>query len=266
MPTRSSRNLLASVMIVIGAVMIAGSPLNAADDSSACTNVVVNFDDHSGGLPLWRDNPSTGPVAISLAAGTYDILLTSSDPGHAPGKHSDQLHESWFFTLDSGYVSPTTPDFDDEASGVAIVSSGVTLASASQITAFWAGQAPSPDSVHAMVSFTCVTQVIQATSSTSIVTSTSVPPTTASTSVPATTTSTTTTSVLLTPTTIPSVTAAATTTVDSLGGTTEEYTELAFTGTNLNLMLAGISLIVGGLGLVVLGSIHDRRRLAVVTP
>lgn len=265
MPTRSSRNILASMMIVVGAVLVASSPLSAADNASACENVIVNFDDHSGGQPLWRNNTSTGPVAISLAAGTYDILLTSSDPGHAPGKHSDQLHESWFFTLDNGYVSPTTPDFGDDSFGVAIVSAGVTIASASQITAFWAGQAPSPDSVHATVSFTCSRQTIQGTSTTTSTTAVTTTQATPSSTSPVVTTSPT--SAPLLPTTLPPVTVAAATTtaVGEIGGTTEENTELAFTGTNLNLAIAGLTLIAGGFGLIVVGSIHDRRRLAVVT-
>ena len=253
-------------MIVIGAVMVASSPLSAADNTSSCENVVVNFDDYSGGVALWKNNTSVGPVAITLAAGTYDILLTSSDPGHAPGLHVDQLHESWFFTLDNGYVSPTTPDFDDASTGVAIVSTAVTLTSAAQITAFWAGQAPSPDSVHATVSFTCSRQTIQATSTT---TTTQATTTTTQASTTTTVTTTSTSIAPLLPTTLPPITVAATTTtakVGEIGGTTEENTELAFTGTNLNLALAGFALIAGGFALVVFGAVHDRRRLAVVTP
>ncbi len=283
MPTRSSRNALAVVMILIGTIMVASSPLSAADGTDHCTDVVVNFDDHDP-RPLSSRNLTAGPVSVTLAQGTYDIVLSSSDPGHGSGRFLNQMHESWYFTLDNGYVSPVTPDFPDSETGVAIVRTGVSLTSASQITAFWAGVEADIDSVHATVSFTCARQTIASTTTAAPTSSspTTVAPTTAAstpttavgssvpsspTTVLATPTTVTATSQALTPTTLPAVSTTPTTagTVGEIGGVSEENPEvLAATGTNLNLAIGGLTLIAAGFGLVVTGSVHDRRKLAVV--
>ena len=277
MTARSSRNILAAVMIVAGSLMVLSSPLSATDGENHCVNLVINFDDHSPN-PLYSGNTQVGPVAIDLPDGVYDIVLTSSDPTHQSGMFLDQEHESWFFTLDNGFTSATTPDFPDEDLGVAIAQTAVSLGPATQITAHWAGQLPSFDSVHAMVSFSCARETIATTTSTTtttIATTTTAAPTT-TTAAPTTTAATTTTAspttvaasttTPLTPTTIPATTQATTTTstVGEIGGTTEENEELAFTGTNLNLAIGGFLLIAGGFGLVVVGNAYDRRQPAMV--
>ena len=192
-------------------------------------------------------NPTVGPVNIALSAGTYDIVLISTDPTHGQGLYLDQVHESWFFTLDNGYVSLTTPDFDDSLMGISIVVPGVALAAATQVTAHWAGEPPSADSVFAAIRFACTEQTTEAPTTT-------------------TTTEATTTTTTVPPVTTAGTTAPPTTTeaVGEIGGTTEENPELAATGISLTLAVAGMSLIAAGFGLVVGGSYFDRRRLQAV--
>ena len=267
-------------MIVIGAIMVAGAPLSASDIDSCSSNLVVSFEDF-GGRPLTSARTVTKRVSINLPVGVYDIVMTSADPTHGRGEHLDQMHESWFFTLDNGYVSPTTPDFDDDVFGVAIVVAGVQLESASSIQAVWAGQLPASDSVHpASVSFSCTRQTIATTSTTTTVapttTTSEAPPTTlggvtddSTTTVPTTepsptTTARTTAPATSTPPTTTSESGTTTTVVGEIGGSTEENPELAATGLSLNLAIGGFTLILAGFGLVTLGSAVDRRQLALV--
>jgi len=281
---RSSRNVLAAMMITVGMLMLFSAPLNAGDDGQVCPTFTINFDDEGEGA-LRSNNTSIGPVAIALPAGVYDIVMTSSDPTHGPGLFVDQLNESWFFTLDNGYVSPTTPDFGDAELGVSILVPGVTLGAATEITAQWAGQLPSADSVHATAAFTCARQTIPSTtstavavststvvaqSSTTVAASTSLPATTTSV-VPSTTTPSSTTAAALLPTTMAPPTQPSTTTptdaIGEIGGTTEEnLEELAFTGIKINLAISGALLIAAGFGLVVFGSYSDRRHLELGCP
>lgn len=257
--------------------MLLISPLSAVDDGQVCATFSINFDDQGEGS-LRRQNTSIGPVAIVLPAGVYDIVMTSSDPTHGPGLFVDQLNESWFFTLDSGYMSPTTPDFGDSEPGISILVPNVALAAATQITAQWAGVAPSSDSVHPTVSFTCARQTIPTPTTTVAATSSTAAPQSSTTIAASTTTSvvgsTSTSAVLLLPTTIAPTTIAPTTAstpppastattarVGEIGGTTEENPELAFTGIKINLAIAGFSLVAAGFALVIVGSQADRRRL-----
>lgn len=272
MPPRSSRNVLAAVMIVLGALMVVSSPLNAEHTTEHCGSIVVNFDDHDP-RPLYSRNPVVGPVALTLPAGTYDIVMTSFDPGHGKGRFLNQLHESWYFTLDNGYVSPVTPDFPDSEMSTAIARTGVELTAATEITAFWAGVEADIDSVHATVSFTCTRATIATTTPTTIAAST----TTAVTTTTSTSAAPTPTTVLgaptpVTPTTVltPTTLTSATTTTQPVGqigdGGEDPPEELAFTGINLQLAIGGVALIAAGFGLLAAGAAHDRRSRVVVGP
>lgn len=148
------RGLLITVVTSTLLLSLAVASPAGADDA-ACGDVSVDFAAVIGG-PLTKHTQTAGPVAVELAAGTYDIVLTSFDPSHQSGKYLDQLHESWYFTLDNGFVSATTPDFGDELMGLSISQQGVTLERATQITAHWAGVEPSWDSVRASVTLRCL--------------------------------------------------------------------------------------------------------------
>jgi len=264
----SSRNILAAMMITAGMLMLLVSPLSAVDDGQVCATFTINFDDQGEGA-LRLKNTSIGPVSILLPAGVYDIVMTSSDPTHGPGLFVDQLNESWFFTLDNGYVSPTTPDFGDAEPGISILVPNVDLAAATAVTAQWAGVAPSSDSVHPTVSFTCARETIPtSTTATTFAATTSTASPQSSTTIGASTSTsaaTTTSIVALLPTTmVPTSQPASPTTtarVGEIGGTTEENPELAFTGIKINLAIGGFSLVVAGFALVLVGSQADRRRL-----
>lgn len=239
MTATTSRSILAGLMMVSGLLLLVSAPVAAAEGE--CVDVVVDFA-IANPTALLASNPTVGPVNIALSAGTYDIVFISTDPTHGQGLYLDQVHESWFFTLDNGYVSLTTPDFDDSLMGISIVVPGVALAAATQVTAHWAGEPPSADSVFAAIRFACTEQTTEAPTTT-----TTTEATTTTTTVPSTTSTTTT---VLLPTTVPPVTTAGTTAppttteaVGEIGGTTEENPELAATGISLTLAVAGMSLI-----------------------
>ncbi len=289
MTSRTSRNVLAAILMVVGLLAIAAAPISAAEHNE-CGSFSVDFDDHAPG-PLTKNRTSVGPVPINLVAGTYDITLVSNDPTHEAGKHTDQMHESWYFVLDNGFTSAVTPDFADDVMGTSITQTGITLGSASQVTAFWAGELPSWDSVHAAISFSCApapTTTVAPTTTAPLtpttVPETTVPPTTTvsptsgvptsavspTSGVPATTAAPTSTTirgeVLPSSSVAPATTAPPTLTSTpegEIGGITEENPELARTGTNLNLALGGLAMIATGFALVASGAANDRRRATV---
>ena len=283
MTATTSRSVLAGLMMVSGLLLLVSAPVAAAEGE--CVDVVVDFANTYPKLLAW--NPTVGPVNIALSAGTYDIVLISTDPTHGQGLYLDQVHESWFFTLDNGYVSPTTPDFDDSEMGISIVVPGVALAAATQVTAHWAGEPPSADSVFAAIRFVCTEQTTEvpttttttvattttttvATTTTTTVattTTTTVATTTVATTTVATTTTTTvattttttapsttsTTTTVLLPTTVPPVTTAGTTAPPT---TTEAVGEIGgTTEENPELAATGISLTlaVAGMSLIAAG-------------
>ena len=322
MRARANRNILAAMCIIAGVVLIAVAPVAADGEPVECVDVSVNFDDAGLGA-LSKGQTTLGPLSLDLSAGTYDVVLISSDPTHAPGAFTDQQNESWFIVLDNGYTSPKTPDIPDAELSVTVVVENVDLGAATAVTAVWAGQAPSHDSVHAAVTFRCAAPVVTTTT-----TSSTAPPTTIASSTTAAETTTTTSASTTTaaPTTIaaPTTTSAAPTTVAGTGSTIAPTTaaptttaapattaapttaapttaapatiasvttttadvtaaadgseetsednpelgidgELAATGVNTNLAVAGVLLIALGFGLVVSGAIaDDRRQLATV--
>ncbi len=272
---QANRNLLAAILIIAGAVLVAVSPVSADGEVSACTDFSYDFDALGQG-PLTKNQPTLGPVTVAVAVGTYDIVLTSSDPTHAAGAYTDQLHESWFLVTDSGFTSPVTPDIADADSSITISVAGVDLGVTTQLTAVWAGQAPSFDSVHPSVTFLCA-EVAETTTTT---TTTTLPTTEAPTTTVQTATTAVGTASTVASTTTTTVAATTTSTIGAAGNPTVVTTttlsaaaqtegaeedsaeELAYTGIKINLALAGISLIVAGAGLIIGGSYYDRRKLA----
>lgn len=75
----------------------------------ASNEISVVFDE--GVVLSDSDAVAVGPFEVELPAGTYDVLLSSW-----LGAHEDpsQTSEQWFFTTDSGYVSPATLDSSPE--------------------------------------------------------------------------------------------------------------------------------------------------------
>ena len=88
-----------------------------------------------------------GPFTVTLAAGDYRVIMTSADAMHAPGYQPSQTGEQWYFTTDSGYRSPTTPDLA-EGSGAATFDMGiVTLPETTSVTFHHASTVPGANSV-----------------------------------------------------------------------------------------------------------------------
>lgn len=75
----------------------------------ATNEISVAFDE--GVVLSGSDEVAVGPFDIALPAGTYDVMVSSW-----LGAHEDptETNEQWFFSTDSGYVSPTTLDSSPE--------------------------------------------------------------------------------------------------------------------------------------------------------
>jgi len=215
--------LVAVVTIATGLTLAGGSV--AAQDAS-CTDVSVGH----GGIELLTRGPvSIGPIAISLPAGTYRLIMTSADPGHMPNHQENQVNERWNFVLDNGYSSPITPDLATELTTATYDMGVADLAAASSLTFIHHGVAPSADSVYPSVVFQCVAPPP---------TTTTAPPTTEP---PVTVADTSTTAA---PTTTPPPTAPTTAPPTSEGEVNSE--ELPRTGTTTNLLLLGLGLAAAG--------------------
>ena len=237
----SRRVLRGLVPIAIGSgLLLAGVTPTVAQES--CSDITIEFN-----VRLVDPAPKAGAViAVDIPAGTYDIVLVSSDPGH-PGA-PDQPDETWALVLD-GYTSPSAPDLPTElVSQSATVASGVELAGSSTAQAIHTGGSVTAGSVEATSALLVCQSVLTTTTTTAAPTTTTTAEPTTTTAAPTTTQPTPTTeeevlaTTLVPPTTSPPTTA-------PTGTGTEE---LARTGASMSLTLTllGGALIAAGTALV----------------
>lgn len=136
-PRRSLR-FAAAAFVLAGAAVLSTATASAAGAAAGCGEYSFGFE----GTRLLNDgiSDSAGPFAITMPAGTYEITLHSFDD-HAdhPGQ-TEQTQEQWYFTLDSGYVSPVSSDIPDESNTAVDSFTGVIKADASAITVHHLGE------------------------------------------------------------------------------------------------------------------------------
>lgn len=136
---------------LLAACIAVALPLLVAQGAAAlpCDDVTVDAQ-----VKLINGRVSTlGPFTVTLPAGDYRIMMTSTDSMHAPEYQPHQTGEQWFFTTDTGYRSPTTPDLA-EGSGTATFDMGVVaLPETTSVTFHHAGTVPGANSVVPRVVF-----------------------------------------------------------------------------------------------------------------
>jgi hypothetical protein len=140
------RRLAAGSVLVLSASAFLTAPASSQEE---CTGVSV-----TPGVILITSAPSFGPMVASVPAGTYRMIVRSYDLGHSAGRQTDQMHEQWSFSADTGYTSPRTPDLGDALTVATYDLGEVTLTSAVSSISFrqW-GVAPSVDSVRPEITF-----------------------------------------------------------------------------------------------------------------
>lgn len=157
-PRRSLR-FAAAAFVLAGAAVLSTATGSAAGAAAGCGEFSFGFE----GTRLLNDgiSDSAGPFAISMPAGTYEITLHSFDD-HAdhPGQ-TEQTQEQWYFTLDSGYVSPVSSDIPDEANTAVDSFTGVINADASAITVHHLGEGGINSVAPMCVGFTTVTTPVE---------------------------------------------------------------------------------------------------------
>ncbi len=251
MMTRAARWAVA-ISMAAGLVIHGGT---AGAQDASCSDVTVG----AGGVELLTRGPtSIGPVAISLPAGTYRLVMSSTDPAHMPGFQGDQTNERWNFVLDNGYASPITPDLPTDQTSATYDMGVADLAAASSLTFVHHGVPPSADSVFPSVTFQCVTPppTTAAPTTVPVTPAPSVSVLDTSTTAPATTVPTTT-----VPTTAAPTTAAPTTAPPVSTGDVDSE-ELPRTGGTTNLFFVGVGLAAAGA--VVLGASRRLNSLGVM--
>ncbi len=125
---------------------LTGSPAGAVD----CASVTVA----PGDRLLANKAPVGGPYSIDLPAGEYRLVVSSTDSHHADGALT-QEYEIWYFTLDSGFTSPVTPDLPDELVTLQFDLGVFTIAASTSITFHHGVQGPGAQSVTPAVQFVC---------------------------------------------------------------------------------------------------------------
>ena len=203
-----------TVILAIGASTVF-APMAAADE---CVDVTVA----SGFRLLANRAPVAGPYAVDLPAGNYHLVVTSFDEQHAMDDPPVQLAEQWYFTTDTGFTSPATPDLSDALVSDQFDLGVFSVPASTSITFYHAQGGPGAQSVTPTVHFICE----QTPETTTTVTPTTAPTTTAPTTVTTTTTAPTTTAPTTTaptttaPTTVTTTTTAPTTTAPTAAPTT----------------------------------------------
>ena len=211
-----------TVILAIGASTVF-APMAAADE---CVDVTVA----SGFRLLANRAPVAGPYAVDLPAGNYHLVVTSFDEQHAMDDPPVQLAEQWYFTTDTGFTSPATPDLSDALVSDQFDLGVFSVPASTSITFYHAQGGPGAQSVTPTVHFICE----QTPETTTTVTPTTAPTTTAPTTVTTTTTAPTTTAPTAAPTTtveppgavLPSSSVAPTTEPAEVTTTTEKQGEV----------------------------------------
>lgn len=223
------RRVLVALAVVFGVLSI-GTATSSAQ--SSCSDVHV-----APGVILVTPTPTFGPHPVSVPAGTYRLIVTSFDLGHAPGIQLDQTNEIWSFTTDTGYTSPRTPDLPDALTSETYDLGEATFASdISSITFNQWGVLPSYDSVRPEILFQCVSSASTTAPPTTVAPTTAAPTTTSPGAVAPTTVAPTTTEGVVLPTSV----VPAPTTPPETGGT------LPRTGSNTVLAWGGLGLLAVG--------------------
>lgn len=138
MTVGSVRSLrLAAATFAVAGVALMGTA-NAASATMGCGEYSFGFE----GTRLLNDGISNtaGPFAVELPAGTYDVLMQSHDAHDEHPGQVEQTQEQWYFTLDSGYVSPVTTDVADESNTVVDEFDGQDITESASITLHHLGQ------------------------------------------------------------------------------------------------------------------------------
>lgn len=144
---------IAAATFAVAGVALVGTA-TAASATMGCGQDSFGFE----GTRLLNDGISNtaGPFAIELPAGTYDVLVQSHDAHDLHPGQSEQTQEQWYFTLDSGYVSPVTTDVADDSNIAIDEFDGQDIAASTSITLQHLGQGGTNSVDPVCVGFTAV--------------------------------------------------------------------------------------------------------------
>ncbi len=119
------------------AATIAGG-VGPAGANADCGTISFSFE----GTRLLNDGIShqAGPFSITLPAGTYDVVMRSSDSHSTQDGQIDQEAERWWFSLDSGWHSSATDDLPDELDANVTAMAGQVIPASTSITLHHLGQ------------------------------------------------------------------------------------------------------------------------------
>ena len=131
---RAAENRLARMFFAAGAATLLFSAVTVAVPIGAQTECTVelSFDETHHLLNNGVDN-TAGPFEVELEAGTYTIVVESSDDHDAQIGVGTQPDESFHIVLDSGYISPATNDIPDEENTVTTVFTGQEIEASSSL-------------------------------------------------------------------------------------------------------------------------------------
>lgn len=159
MTVGSVRSLrLAAATLAVAGVALVGTA-TAAGATMGCGEYSFGFE----GTRLLNDgiSDSAGPFAIELPAGTYDVLMQSHDAHDEHPGQTEQTQEQWYFTLDSGYVSPVTSDVADESNIAVDEFDDQDIAESASITLHHLGQGGVNSVDPICVGFTTITSAVE---------------------------------------------------------------------------------------------------------
>jgi hypothetical protein len=154
MTVGSTRPLrIAAATFAVAGIALVGTA-TAASATMGCGQESFGFE----GIRLLNDGMSNtaGPFAIELPAGTYDVLVQSHDAHDLHPGQTEQTQEQWYFTLDSGYVSPVTTDVSDDSNIAIDEFDGQVIAASTSITLQHLGQGGTNSVDPVCVGFTAV--------------------------------------------------------------------------------------------------------------
>lgn len=97
-------------------VIVTAATGTLAAASGSCGEFSFGFE----GTRLLNDgiSESAGPFPILLPAGTYDLIMVSSDDHTSRQFHGEQPAEQWYVELDSGWSSPLSDDLPDDRDSI----------------------------------------------------------------------------------------------------------------------------------------------------
>ena len=141
MPRRSRVHQRPRGALLLGAAVLATTVAAASGPAAAtanCGTISFSFE----GTRLINDGIShrAGPFAIDLPAGTYDVVMRSSDSHSEQAEQVDQEAERWWFELDSGWHSVATTDLPDDLDANMTMLMAQEVPASSSITLHHLGQ------------------------------------------------------------------------------------------------------------------------------